>query len=151
MLLLALATPACLPKTPCESSCDPFFDDLQQLDLQDTYRKATLSHTGRLPVDQEQLIIRKNGQAGLELNLDRLMLEEAFYDRVKEIYNDLLLSDQYRSDGSRLLEPTKFPSHEYFDQFGQGTPECPPAVNDGAGEGTARHKRRGCGCRGSRW
>lgn len=127
----------CQQKTKCEASCAEYYSGLALLDWQDTFHKASLSVAGRLPVDQELSIIRRDGQVGLELMLDRLMLEEPFYERIKEIYNDLLLTDQYRGDGTMLLEERQFPSARYYEQFGNGSPEY-TANAIGANEGVGR-------------
>lgn len=137
LLVVAFTQSSCAQKTKCEASCSDFYSGLTLLDWQDTYRKAALSIAGRLPVEQELQVIRRDGQVGLELMLDRLMLEESFFDRIKEIYNDQLLTDQYRFDGTMLLQADKYPSAQYFEQFGNGSPER-IANQLGANEGVGR-------------
>jgi hypothetical protein len=70
----------------------PFFDGVTMLDPQRLLRRVTLSLAGRLPTDAERPIIADKGLSGLPPLLDSLMKEDAFYDRLREGFNDIFLT-----------------------------------------------------------
>jgi len=91
-------------------------------------RKATLALASRLPNAGEEASINAAGdEAAFDLALDAVLsnimnTEPAFYARLKEIYNDVLLTDKYSSSTS---EPTQnfdvnnfFPNDTFFDDGG---------------------------------
>jgi hypothetical protein len=84
-----------------------YFDGIEQLDEAGTLRKATLALAGRLPTAQETEQVRGFGIDSLDPVLDELMKEDAFYDRLTEIFNDTLLTDRYinGTDAVGLLNP----------------------------------------------
>ena len=122
--LLALPLLAgCQQKTPCKAACSPYFSDLELADWDQTLRKASLSIAGRLPDSIERELVKRQGQVGLESVLDQMMTEEPFYDRLKEIYNDVLLTDRYLSDGTMILDPERFPTARYFEEYENNSPD----------------------------
>ncbi len=92
-----------------------YFDGIEQLDEVGTLRKATLALTGRLPSTQEAEQVRGFGIDALDPVLDEIMKEDAFFERLTEIYNDTLLTDRYigGNDAVALLNAEKFPSYWY--------------------------------------
>jgi hypothetical protein len=81
----------------CDESdaTEEFFDGVQLLDEVETLRKATLALVGRLPTPEEEQAVREGGFEALDAVLDAQMTEDAFYDRLTEIYNDKFLTDRY--------------------------------------------------------
>lgn len=71
------------------------FDDVVMHDALGTLRKASLELVGRLPNQTEVEAVLADGDAALPGALDGMMKEDAFYARLKEIFNDLLLTDRY--------------------------------------------------------
>jgi hypothetical protein len=71
------------------------FADVTLLGAAATLRKATLHLLGRLPTAEELAVVTSGGEAALPGALDALMTDDAFYTRLKEIYNDELLTDRY--------------------------------------------------------
>lgn len=71
----------------------------------ETLRKASLSLAGRLPTAAEEQAVERGGDGALDPILDKLMTEDAFYDRLRQIYNDVLLTDLYlgNEDAVQLL------------------------------------------------
>ncbi len=102
-----------------------FFDDIDTLDNESTLRKATLSLAGRLPTDDELAQVSSGDAADLEAVLDGILEEEAFYDRLIEIYNDKFLTDRYLrgNDGVDLLDTDDYPDARYFQ-------DLDPAIDD---------------------
>lgn len=89
------------------------FDDVAQLDALKTLRKATLELAGRLPNPAEIQAVVAGGEAALGPALMEVMKEDAFYDRIKEIFNDLYLTDRYMGYSSyapNLLNKTHYPN-----------------------------------------
>lgn len=70
----------------------PFFAGVMMLDDRRLLRRATLSLCGRLPTESEVAAIAKDGQAALPALLDAMMREDAFYERLREAFNDIFLT-----------------------------------------------------------
>lgn len=81
----------------CDDSdaVEEFFENVELLDEVATLRKASLALVGRLPTLDEETRVRDGGFEALDAVLDSMMTEEAFYDRLIEIYNDDFLTDRY--------------------------------------------------------
>jgi hypothetical protein len=62
------------------------------LDDRRLLRRATLSLCGRLPTDAEIAKIQAEGSSALPILLDALMREDAFYERLREGFNDIFLT-----------------------------------------------------------
>jgi hypothetical protein len=71
------------------------FSQVTQLDPPDTLRKASLHLVGRLPTEQELARVDEGGDDELALVLRELLAEDAFYDRLSLLFNDLYLTDRY--------------------------------------------------------
>jgi hypothetical protein len=74
------------PKAP------PFFAGVVMMDDRQLLRRVTLSLAGRLPTDAELAAVAKGGQKAMPAILDALMKEDAFYDRLREGFNDIFLT-----------------------------------------------------------
>lgn len=104
-------------------TCDddePEAEDLAGLDLLSpalTLRKATLALAGRLPTTDEWQRVEGGGEDELRDVVWEVMREDAFFERLKEIYNDALLVRAYESgqDGVALLDDDDFPSRYWYD------------------------------------
>ncbi|MBZ5715200.1 DUF1588 domain-containing protein [Nannocystis pusilla] len=94
-----------------------FFDDVELLDEVDTLRKATLALAGRLPTPEEYEAVRGFGIDQLDPVLEALMKEDAFIERVIEIYNDVFLTDRYIGGNGavELLNAEKYPDAYWFE------------------------------------
>lgn len=77
---------------------------------QSLLRRLALSLAGRLPTTGERQVIREKGLAGLDSVLDQLMNEDAFYERLKEGFNDIFLTDGYEGNGESIL------SYDHFNE-----------------------------------
>lgn len=68
----------------------------------ETFRKATLTLAGRVPTPAEITAVDAEGMPGVERLLLEVMKEDNFYDKVREIFADVLLTDGFlaaNSDG----------------------------------------------------
>lgn len=74
------------PKLP------PFFDGVVMASDRALLRRVTLQLAGRLPTGAELAAIAKDGRKALPAILDAVMKEEAFYDRLREGFNDIFLT-----------------------------------------------------------
>jgi hypothetical protein len=97
---------------PCETDVTGFTNGVNMGTPTETLRKASLSIAGRLPTAAEEAEVSAGGQAALAGVVDRLMTEETFFIRLKEIYNDLFLTDRYIGDAGDLLD-----GEEYYDPY----------------------------------
>ncbi|HET6582685.1 MAG TPA: DUF1592 domain-containing protein [Nannocystaceae bacterium] len=76
-----------------------FFAGVELLDEVATLRKASLSIVGRVPTLEEEQEVRDGGFEALDSVLDGMMTEQAFFDRLIEVYNDHFLTDRYYDRG----------------------------------------------------
>jgi hypothetical protein len=83
-------------KTPPVSAADPqappFFEGVVMLEDRRLLRRVTLSLAGRLPTEAEFVAIASDGLQALPSILDAVMKEDAFYDRLREGFNDIFLT-----------------------------------------------------------
>lgn len=111
----------------------PLLDSISMIDDRKLLRRLTLNLTGRLPTDVERRKIRTDGIEALGEILDQLMTEEAFYDRLAEGFNDILLTRGYDGLPERAL------SYEHFGT----TRHWPQDLNlTGVGDKAAQNKFR---------
>lgn len=103
----------------CDNSLDlsEYFAEVDVLDEEATLRKASLALVGRLPTQDEYEQVRGLGIDALDPVLDEMMTEEAFYDRLGEVYNDLFLTDRYlpNTNAIDLLYDYDYPNRRWFD------------------------------------
>lgn len=86
-----------------ESAAAAFFDDLTMLPPDRSLRRITLSLAGRLPTTAELDEVRQNGDAAVAAILERVFQEHAFYDRLKEGFNDIFLTIGIEDNAETLL------------------------------------------------
>jgi mono/diheme cytochrome c family protein len=88
--------------------------DVELLNEQETLRKASLNLAGRLPTATENELA--TSKQGLQQALDLILNEERFYDRLMEIYNDLLLTDKYlgSENALNLLDSKDYPNRRWY-------------------------------------
>ena len=70
----------------------PFFAGVVMLDDRRLLRRIILSLAGRLPTDAEFAAVAKGGPKALPAILDSVMKEDAFFDRLREGFNDIFLT-----------------------------------------------------------
>jgi hypothetical protein len=88
-----LDTPAATtPRVARDDDRPPFFDGVVMLDAKRLLRRVTLSLAGRLPTAAELAAVADKGLEGLPPLLDAMLKEGAFYDRLREGFNDIFLT-----------------------------------------------------------
>ncbi len=85
------------------SSSLNLFDDLTMLSPARRLRRITLSLAGRLPSQAEVDEVHQSGDAAVSSILDRVLLEDAFYERLKEGFNDIFLTIGLEDNAETLL------------------------------------------------
>lgn len=70
----------------------PFFDGVVMLDDRRLLRRVTLSLAGRLPTDAELAAVARDGLTAMPAVLDAILKEDAFFDRLREGFNDVFLT-----------------------------------------------------------
>ena len=100
---------------------EDLFEHVELLGAHETLRRATLSLNGRLPSPEEESLVEEYGWDGVEVGIDRIMQAPAFYTRLKELWNDILLTDKYlnRSNAIDLLSTDQYP-HARWMSDGEG-------------------------------
>lgn len=116
---------------------------IQTLNATSTLRKAAMQLASRLPTQAEYQLAAVTGNNGLRSLLLKLMEEEAFYQRLREIFNDFLLTDKYHSNnGSEaalsLLSSRDWPSRRWFDPGSENRPENYNDLRRHSNDGVAR-------------
>lgn len=95
--------------------------------LDATLRKAALQLLGRLPSAAELAAVQTTGEPGLRAVLDEMMREQAFYDRITEIFNDLILTNRYLSQNGPVEQALnlmrRFPTARWFDPGAGNRPD----------------------------
>ncbi|MBL9106868.1 MAG: DUF1588 domain-containing protein [Myxococcales bacterium] len=95
-LLVQLDAPIeCAPMQPAAA-----FPDVELLTPAQTLRKAALHLASRLPTAEELDAVAVGGEPALRDALDVLMTEQAFYDRLADMFNDVFFTDTYITRGS---------------------------------------------------
>jgi len=111
-----------------------FFDGVAMIDDRKLVRRATLSLAGRLPTDEELTAAKKDGVKAMGPILDALMKEDAFYDRLAEAFNDILLTRGYDDVPENAL------SYEHFEKTRHWTQNYELKIEDKAAQQKARYK-----------
>lgn len=75
-----------------DPNAPPFFDGVVMLDDRRLLRRPILSLAGRLPTEAEQTAVKKGGLKAMPAILDAVMKEDAFYNRLREGFNDIFLT-----------------------------------------------------------
>lgn len=88
----------------------PFFDGVAMLSDRRLLRRTTLSLAARLPTEDEFAAVENEGLAAMPGILDRVMQEDAFYDRLREGFNDIFLTLGYIDGAESAL------SYEHFSE-----------------------------------
>jgi hypothetical protein len=86
----------------------PFFAGTTMMSPRRLLRRVTLSLAGRLPTDEEREAVEASGMNAIDAVLDSIMAEDAFYERLQEAFNDILLTRGYDGVAEGAL------SYEHF-------------------------------------
>ncbi len=86
----------------------PFFEGLQMMSPERLLRRVTLSLAGRLPSQNERAAVETQGLEAMDAILDEVMGEDAFYERLKEGFNDIFLTDGYDGNSETVLSYSHF-------------------------------------------
>lgn len=103
-----------------------FLSKANILNAKQTLRKASLSLVGRLPTETEVQQVEDSDLSGLDDVLDTMMSEEAFYQRLSEIFNDTLHQDKYLpgEEAINLLTSGDHPNRRWYRDLGLCTSTC---------------------------
>ncbi len=91
-----------------DKNAPPFFKGIVMLDNRKLLRRVTLSLAGRLPTEAELATVTRKGLKVVPNILDAVMKEDAFYDRLREGFNDIFLTVGYDDVPENAL------SYEHF-------------------------------------
>ena len=81
----------------------PYFEGVARVSPDRRLRRITLSLAGRLPSSSELAEVRQHGDAAVAAILDQVLQEDAFYDRLKEGFNDIFLTIGIEDNAETLL------------------------------------------------
>lgn len=84
--------PSLVTPLTVDENVPPFFEGVEMLDDRRLLRRVTLSLAGRLPRESELALISSGGLRELPDLLDAVMKEDAFYDRLREAFEDIFLT-----------------------------------------------------------
>jgi len=91
-----------------DRNAPPFFQGIEMLDDRKLLRRVTLSLAGRLPTESETATIATQGRKALPALLDAIMKEEAFYNRLREGFNDIFLTVGIEDNAETVLSYDHF-------------------------------------------
>lgn len=99
---------------------------LEGVELEDVSKslyRTSLSLTGQLPTDAQLAQVESAGETGLSQAIDTYMTTDAFYDRLMEIFNDVLHQDKYlpNEDALNLLDSGDYPERRWHRDLGLDT------------------------------
>jgi hypothetical protein len=80
------------PAVAADPKAPPYFQGVTMLDDRRLLRRVTLSLAGRLPTEAESAAVGKDGIKAMPAILDAVMKEDAFFDRLREGFNDIFLT-----------------------------------------------------------
>ena len=86
----------------------PFFEGVRFATPTRLLRRVTLSLAGRLPTEAEREAVEQQGEKAIGPLLDGIMQEDAFYERLKEGFNDIFLTLGYGGNGEEVLSYDHF-------------------------------------------
>jgi hypothetical protein len=92
----------------------PFFDGIEMMSPRRLLRRVTLSLVGRLPTRNESAAIKRDGLRAMDAILDDVMTEDAFYERLQEAFNDILLTRGYDGVAEGALSYEHFKSRLWY-------------------------------------
>lgn len=92
----------------------PFFAGVQMMTARRLLRRVTLSLAGRLPTPVEQAAVQTGGLETLDPIVVRIMKEEAFYGRLQEAFNDILLIRGYDGVAETALSYEHFKHRNWY-------------------------------------
>ena len=93
-----------------------FFDSIDMLPPRRLLRRVTLSLAGRLPTDAELDLVHRDGLKAIREILDDVMQQDAFYERLQEAFNDILLTRGYDGSGELALSYEHFKNRLWYQQ-----------------------------------
>ncbi len=96
-----------------------FFAGVTNHEAPDLFRKAAIGLAGRLPTNEEMETIARDGEPALDKALDKILSEDLFFERLKDGFNDILLTDFYLGDTpENRLAPAHYPNAYWWDRLG---------------------------------
>jgi hypothetical protein len=99
-----------------DPSAPSFFDGVVMLDDVRLLRRLTLSLAGRLPTKAEIETVSRDGLQAMPAVLDGVMAEQAFYDRLREAFNDIFLTVGYIDGAESALSYDHFSETRHWTQ-----------------------------------
>ena len=93
-----------------------FFDSIEMMPPRRLLRRVTLSLAGRLPTDTELALVHREGLSAIRRILDDVMQQDAFYERLQEAFNDILLTRGYDGSGELALSYEHFKNRLWYQQ-----------------------------------
>lgn len=96
-----------------------FFAHVEQIDEVDTLRRATMLLAARLPTAEEVDAVRDQGIDALDPVLGKVMHEDAFYVRLREMVNDRIHTDAYLAEETAVetVDQETFPNAFWYLQL----------------------------------
>ena len=98
---------------------------VQEYDYAQTLRRAKIALTGKVPTLDEETRVIEGGLTGMKEVLSEIMNQEDFYNRLREIFNDVFHTDNYLYDPDlnrfnqayQVLNEDLYPNREWFAGF----------------------------------
>lgn len=91
----------------------PYYEGVTWIDPQRLLRRVTLTLNGRIPSEEETSRVTLEGLSGVESLLESIMEREAFIARVKEGFDDILLTRGYTAVAGAVLSYAFFTTRHW--------------------------------------
>ena len=92
----------------------PFFEGIEMISPPRLLRRVTLSLAARLPTNEERAAVERDGFKAMDAILDHVIQEDAFYERLQEAFNDILLTRGYDGSGEDALSYEHFKTRHWY-------------------------------------
>ena len=107
------------PESACEEPVEgPGEVEIEVMDALQTYRKIALSVGGRVVREEERELLVARGEEALGELIDGVLAEPGFFLRLRETYNDMLLTDaalvDFDSHPGVYLDKDHFPDRDWY-------------------------------------
>jgi hypothetical protein len=120
----AAPSPVVNPDDLVDLESADFFEGVERTSPERLLRRVSLSLAARLPTASEVAAVREHGLDAFDEIVDQMLAEDAFYERLKEGFNDIFLTLGYDGNGEEVLSYHHFETTRlWYQDFPLDVPE----------------------------
>ena len=95
----------------------PYYEGIRFITPYALLRRLALSLANRLPSDEEEALVDEQGLDGVATILDQMLESEAFVERIKEGFDDILMTRGYTAVAGAVLSYFFFPTRHWHQEL----------------------------------